>query len=494
MTASSARPPASGARPPITVIGMGPSPLGGRAARRLAEATLVAGARRHLAAAGLAAPDRAPPHETHPPRTLEPSGAAPGRAALPNHDGVNQALTPGTPAPDRPASAPRPQIDVSGAPAPRVPAPDRPAPGPRIVELTGDLEPALAALADAGGRKVVLASGDPGFFGVVRVLAERFGRHRLEVIPSVSTVAAAFAAAGLPWDDALVVTAHGRDPEPAVHACLAHPKVAVLTQPGFGPAELAARLGGSGRRLVVAERLGEPDERVVEGEPAAIGTGRWADPNVVLVLDERRAIPAGKGRAWPARRAPTRWAMPEATFEHRDGMITKAEVRALALARLGPGLGDLVWDVGAGSGSVGVECARFGAAVIAVDRDPLACKLVAANAGRHQVDVRVVVGTAPEALAGLPDPDAVFVGGSGGALAAILQLVATRARRAVVVALSGADRHTRPERVLLAAQSLAAAGMEVDTVRLHASRFETTAGLRESRPINPVYLISGVRP
>lgn len=428
----------SNGQPPITVIGMGQSLLGDRAAERLASATLVAGARRHLTAAGL---------------------PAPGSTAL---DPV----------------APR-----SSTTSPQ-----------RIVELTGDLEPALAALAEAGGRRVVLASGDPGFFGVVRVLAERFGRDRLEVLPSVSAVAAAFAAAGLPWDDALVVTTHGRDPNPAVHACLAHPKVAVLTQPGFGPAELAERLRGSGRRLLVAERLGEPDERVVEGEPAAIEAGRWADPNVVLVLDECRAVPAGKGGAWPARRAPARWALPEAAFEHRDGMITKSEVRALALARLGPGLGDLLWDVGAGSGSVGVECARLGAAVIAVDRDPAACDLVAANAARHGVSVRVVEGTAPGALADLPDPDAVFVGGSGGALEGILPLVAARARRAVVVALTGAGRHARPERILVAARSLEEAGMDVDTVRLQAHRFEVTTHLRESLAINPVYLISGARP
>jgi len=447
----------SGERPRITVIGIGHPPLGDPAAARLAEATLIVGARRHLIAARLDPPSPARPG-------LVPVGATP------------------------------PGPTASGPTGPLHPLPGGTTPGRRIVELTGDLEPALAALAAADGPSVVLASGDPGFFGVVRVLAERFGRHRLEVLPSVSSVAATFAAAGLPWDDALVVTAHGRDPDPAVHACLAHPKVAVLTQPGFGPAELAARLAGSGRRLLVAERLGEPEQRVVEGDPAGIEARRWADPNVVLVLDERRAVPLGKGGAWPARRAPARWALQEAAFEHRDGMITKSEVRALALARLGPGVGDLVWDVGAGSGSVGVECARLGAAVIAVDRDPLACKLVAANAERHGVAVRVVDGAAPAALDALPDPDAVFVGGGGGALEAILRLVAVRARRAVVVALSGAGAHARPDRVLLAARSLAAAGMDVETALLQASRFETTTGLTESLAINPVYLVSGARP
>jgi precorrin-6Y C5,15-methyltransferase (decarboxylating) len=366
--------------------------------------------------------------------------------------------------------------------------PDR----PRVV-LGGDLQPALDAIAASQGPVVVLASGDPGFFGIVRALAARFGRGRLEVLPAVSTVAAAFAAAGLPWDDAVVVSAHGRDVRPALNACLAHPKVAVLTQPGFGPAELAAELHGLDRRVLVAARLGEPGERVVEADPATIAAGHWADPNVVLVLDERAAVGTAKAAAWPARRTPTRWALPEAAFEHRGGMITKAEVRALALARLGPGVGDLVWDVGAGSGSVGVECARMGAAAVAVDREPAACALVRRNAARHGVTVRVVEGQAPAALAGLPEPDAAFVGGGGEALPGILQVVAARARRAVVVALTG-GRLTSAERVLAAARALAAAGLEVDTVRVHSERFDNAELLQGAHAINPVFLVTGVRP
>ncbi len=372
---------------------------------------------------------------------------------------------------------------------------------------------AVEALRGAAGPVVVLASGDPGFFGIVRALAERFGRGRLEVVPGVSPVAAAFARAALPWDDALVVSAHGRDPGPAVNACLAHPKVAVLTEPGFGPAQLAAALAGHGRRFLVAERLGDPGERVVEGDAAEIAAGRWADPNVVVVFDPAAAVGA-KGRAWPARRAPERWALPEAAFEHRPpsdghgpearlgvptgteqddllpewaGMVTKAEVRALALARLGPGLGDLVWDVGAGSGSVGVECARLGAAVLAVERDPAARRLVAANAARHGVGVTVVAGSAPEALEGLPEPDAVFVGGTGGALEGVCKLVAVRARRAVVLALAGI------ERVVPAASLLAEGGLEVETVLLQASRVRGVGGLHRLVPVNPVFLVSGVR-
>lgn len=356
----------------------------------------------------------------------------------------------------------------------------------RTVTLTGDIKAAFDAIAACDGEAVVLASGDPGFFGIVRALAERFGRSDLEVIPSVSSVAAAFAHAGLSWDDAIVVSAHGRDPRGAINVCRAHPKVAVLTEPAFGPSELAGALAGLGRRFVVAELLGSAQERIVEGTAEEIAVVRFVDPNVVLVLDNERAV-GTKGGMWPPRRSPARWALDEDDFEHRGGMITKAEVRAFALARLGPGTGDLVWDVGAGSGSVAVECALHGAAVVAVERDADACELVSRNADRHGVRVEVVSGEAPDALEGLPDPQAVFVGGTGGAFEAVLEVVAARADRAVVVALAGL------ERVEAAGELLAGGGLDVDAVLAQAARLRPVAGVLRLAPINPVFLVCGVR-
>uniref|UniRef100_UPI0015F075C9 precorrin-6y C5,15-methyltransferase (decarboxylating) subunit CbiE n=1 Tax=Streptomyces sp. WELS2 TaxID=2749435 RepID=UPI0015F075C9 len=109
--------------------------------------------------------------------------------------------------------------------------------------VLGPLAPALDTIAEYVGKElpvVVLASGDPGFFGIVRALAERFGAGLLDVRPGVSSVATAFARIGLPWDDAVVVSAHGRELRTAVNVCRARPKVAVLTGPGAGPAELGA--------------------------------------------------------------------------------------------------------------------------------------------------------------------------------------------------------------------------------------------------------------
>jgi precorrin-6Y C5,15-methyltransferase (decarboxylating) len=168
-------------------------------------------------------------------------------------------------------------------------------------------------------------------------------------------------------------------------------------------------------------------------------------------------------------------------------MVTKAEVRALVLARLGPGTGDLVWDVGCGSGSVAVECARLGAAAIALDRDREAVELTTRNAVAHGVPVQAVHGTAPTALAGLPDPDAAFVGGGGDDLAAILDACGARARRCVVATLA------LVERAGPALDRLAAAGLEADATMLQASRLRPLAGGHRLAAENPVFVVTGVR-
>ncbi|MFG1847922.1 precorrin-6y C5,15-methyltransferase (decarboxylating) subunit CbiE [Micromonospora carbonacea] len=388
-------------------------------------------------------------------------------------------------------------------------------PGCATVAL-GPLAPALerlAAAVAAGTPAVVLASGDPGLFGIVRRL--HADGLPLRVLPAVSSVAAAFARAGLPWDGAAVVSAHGRALRPALNAARALPAVAVLTAPGAGAAEIGAGLVGWPRRLVVAERLGTPAERIVETTPQAAAGTAWADPHVLLSLADPAPAdppgPAGPGPAGPGPAGPGPagpgvggaaagaradnqpaaapaggWALPEDAYAHRDSMITKAEVRALAVARLRPRLGRLVWDVGAGSGSVGIECALLGAAVIAVERDPDAVGLVRRNAAAHRVDVRVVAGPAPAALAGLPDPDAVFVGGGG--LAALAAVAARRPVR-VVAALAALDR------VAPALDLLRGHGYRVEGVQLSAARLaDLPGGSVRLAATNPVFVLTADHP
>ncbi|HJQ28208.1 MAG TPA: precorrin-6y C5,15-methyltransferase (decarboxylating) subunit CbiE [Rubrobacter sp.] len=357
----------------------------------------------------------------------------------------------------------------------------------RAVVLKGDLSDALARIEGTVGPVVVLASGDPGFFGIVRLLGARFGRENLRVVPGLSSVALAFARAGLSWDDAVTVSAHGRDPRRAVNLCRAHPKVAVLTSPQFGPAELAQTLEGLDRSFVVAEKLGEQDERIFHGDGATVAGMEWEDPNVVLILDEGRV---SRSRGWISSglRSPERWGLPEDEFERRSGMITKSATRAFILSRLGPGPGDLIWDVGAGSGSVAIESARLGAATIAIERDPGSCARIRRNAERHGVYVQVIEGGAPEVLRDLPGPDSVFVGGTGGAFEEVVRLAAVRARRSVVLAL------VTLERVVPAAQTLEDCGLEVETTFLQTSRMKDVGGLHRLAAESNTFVVSGSRP
>ncbi|MET8255553.1 precorrin-6y C5,15-methyltransferase (decarboxylating) subunit CbiE [Micromonospora sp. NPDC005197] len=373
-------------------------------------------------------------------------------------------------------------------------------PGVDTVVL-GPLAPAVRRLSvavAAGVPAVVLASGDPGLFGIVRRL--RTAGLPLRVAPAVSSVAAAFARAGLPWDGAAVVTAHGRDPRPALNACRALPLVAVLTAPGVGAAELGAGLIGWSRRLVVAEHLGTDAERVRAVTPEQAAAGTWSDPHVLLsiadtapagfvptdVTPDRVATGGMRADNQPAAAPAGGWALPEDRYAHRDSMITKSEVRALVVARLRPRLGRLVWDVGAGSGSVGIECALLGAAVLAVEQEPASAATIRANAATHAVDVRLVIGRAPAALAGLPEPDAVFVGGGG---VDVLTAVVARRPERVVLTLAALDR------VAPAVGLLRAAGYTVEGSQLSAARLaDLPGGSIRLAATNPVVVLTGERP
>jgi precorrin-6B C5,15-methyltransferase / cobalt-precorrin-6B C5,C15-methyltransferase len=353
--------------------------------------------------------------------------------------------------------------------------------GAKQTEITR-LEDALEEICQASGPVAVLASGDPGFFGIVRSLRARGIVPR--VIPAVSSVAIAFARLGLDWDDALVLSAHGRDPLPVSAAALAHPKVAILTAPGECGRQLARVLLKAGRRVYAAERLGGPGERVAE--LTADTVGGLADPNLLVSVDPAADPAAGPGWVAGHRGAPAGWALPDETFAYRDSMITKAEVRAVVLARLGPGLGRTVWDLGSGSGSVAVECARFGASVIAIESDPRQCARIEQNAAAHGVAVRLARGRAPGILAGLPGPDALFAGGGGDAVfAAALRL--GRPARAVVT-LASVDR------VRTVSELLAEHGYRVGGLQLQASRLTSLpGGSVRLAAANPVFVLSGER-
>ncbi|MGI9033437.1 MAG: precorrin-6y C5,15-methyltransferase (decarboxylating) subunit CbiE [Acidimicrobiales bacterium] len=348
-------------------------------------------------------------------------------------------------------------------------------PGTRRLVVGADLGPVVEGIASEPGRVCVLASGDPGFFGIGRVLAEGLGPGALDVHPALSSVALAFARLGLPWDDATVVSAHGRPLAHAARRAAAAAKAAVLTSPDSPPQVLGrelARLGARHRRVVVCSHLGDPDEAVLEldGVPA-LAAGTWDPLSVVVLLDGPAVAPA----------AALAWGLADDDYAHRQGMITKAEVRAVALGKLALPPSGVLWDVGAGSGSVAVECARLAPAlrVLAVERDPDGARRVRENATAHGATVELVEGSAPGCLAALPDPDRVFVGGGGTAvLDAVLARLTPGGR--VVATCAALDR------------AVAAAERLGQMVQVQVSRAEPLpdGGLRLAAA-NPVFVAWG---
>ncbi|MEU0130240.1 MULTISPECIES: precorrin-6y C5,15-methyltransferase (decarboxylating) subunit CbiE [unclassified Streptomyces] len=348
----------------------------------------------------------------------------------------------------------------------------------------GSVELAARRIAGHRGSAVVLADGDPGFFGVVRALRKPEHGLEVEVVPAVSSVAAAFARAGMPWDDAQIVVAHPRTLRRAVNVIRAHHKVAVLTSPGAGPVELALLLDGVHRTFVICEELGSARERVTVLTSDKTADHTWRDPNVVIVVGSGpEAVADG---VWIAGRRPEvvrGWALPDASYGEREGGEGESPgLRAAQLARLGPRTGDLVWDIGSGGGALAVEAARFGAAVIAVDSDPDACARTAAAARTFQVAVQVVRGSAPHVLERLPEPDVVRIGGGG-----------------VPVATAVAER--RPERIVTHASNrdeaealcgaLAETGYTVECALLQSVELDTSDWAERERSV--VFLLSAVR-
>jgi precorrin-6Y C5,15-methyltransferase (decarboxylating) len=263
----------------------------------------------------------------------------------------------------------------------------------------------IALYRDRGEQVCILVSGDPGFFGLARLATARLAPDRVVQHPAPSSIALAFARIGDHWDDAVVISAHGRPLQPAIDAVLAHPKVAVLAGPDCPPEELGRsllRAGGPPRLVAVVSRIGEADEALWEGEPTGLAEGSFDPMSVVIV----RSPSPRSAPGWS-------WGLPDGHYDHRAGMITKAEVRAVALGKLAIPPAGVMWDVGAGSGSISAECARLapGLQIFAIERGNDDAARVRRNlAGSTAV---VVEGIAPAVLGDLPDPDRVFVGGGG---------------------------------------------------------------------------------
>jgi len=294
------------------------------------------------------------------------------------------------------------------------------------VEIAADFENMVQRIADhPDHRIVILATGDPLFYGTARFLCDRLGKERFEVIPHVSTMQLAFARVKESWDEAYLTNMANQVLDRAVERIRSAEKVGLFTTEETPPAKVAQTL--LDRQIdyfsaYVCENLGAPDERVTQGELSDVA-GQEFSPLNVMILIRKPNVP-DRPAAMIGRRL---FGNPDEAFlqsKPKRGLLTPAEVRAIALAELDIGPASIVWDVGAGSGSVAVEAAQIASkgTAYAIEMDLEDHRLISANAERFGISNLVpVLGKAPEAWQDLPDPDAVFVGGTGRAVAHIVE-------------------------------------------------------------------------
>jgi precorrin-6Y C5,15-methyltransferase (decarboxylating) len=289
---------------------------------------------------------------------------------------------------------------------------------PQQQAISGDLEELIQQIQAAGERRVVvLTVGDPLFYGTARFLFDRLGKERFEVLPHVSSMQLAFARVKENWDEAYQANLASQKLEWVVERIRSAETVGLFTTEEIPPAAVAQAL--LDRKIdyftaYVCENLGSPDERVTQSELADVSRHEYAPLNVMILV--RKPNTPDRPAALAGRRL---FGNPDETFlqsKPKRGLLTPAEVRSIALAELDLGPLSTVWDVGAGSGSVSVEAGQLVSSgqVFAIEMDPDDYQLILTNAERFQVtNVTAVLGRAPEAWAGLPRPDAIFVGGSG---------------------------------------------------------------------------------
>ncbi len=278
-------------------------------------------------------------------------------------------------------------------------------------------------------RTVVLTSGDPFYFGLGQRIVKQLGKDRVLAYPNITTVQALFARLKEPWEYVKVLSLHGRKGAKAawMRELRYNPRIALFTDPSHSPDRIARMLldaGFSDRMLVAAEDLGLPTERIRRLSLEEASREEFSPLNLVALFPDELSS-QGLGSDLPV------LGIPDEELRHQAGLITKMEVRAVVLAQLQLKPDLVLWDLGAGSGSIAIEAARIGrlAQVVAVEKNEERCRDLIANVKRFQCpEIRVAQGNAAEILSGLPDPDRVFIGGSGGDVEAILDQTISRLR------------------------------------------------------------------
>jgi precorrin-6Y C5,15-methyltransferase (decarboxylating) len=359
------------------------------------------------------------------------------------------------------------------------------------VRIGADLPEVVARLrANLGRRRLaVVATGDPLFYGTARYLCEKVGPEHFEVMPHVSSMQLAFARIKETWEEAYLTDLSARPLEEVLDKVRTAETVGLFTSEHNHPARVARELLARGIDYFTAwvcENLGGKDERITRGELADVRDMKF-DPQNILILKRKPDRP-DRPRVVARLR---RFGNPDDVFAQtrpKTGLITQAEVRAVALSQLDLHPGQVMWDVGAGSGSVAIEAAGLVAPgpVYAIEQDSADYHLIVANAAAFGVsNVKPVFGTAPDVFGGLPPPDAIFVGGNGGEVARLLEasFAALRSGGRLVTNVGTVEMLTATYAVL---KRLAA---RVEVLLMNLSRGVEQLEALRFEAVNPTFLL-----
>lgn len=364
-----------------------------------------------------------------------------------------------------------------------------------VWDVGSDYEALAVRLADSAELQVViLTAGDPLFYGTARFLCDRIGKSRIRVIPNVSTMQLAFARVKENWDEAYLTDLANQTIEHVVQKIRTAERVGLFTTSKITPQTLAVALLEAGIdyfTAYVCENLGSPDERVTTGTLKEISTSSFDSLNVVILL--RHPTAPDRPTEMIGKRI---FGNPDEMFlqtKPKRGLLTPSEIRCLALAELNLGPTSIVWDVGAGSGSVAIEAAQLapGGKIYAIEMDVDDFGLISQNAERFGVNnVFAIHGAAPSAWDDLPDPDAVFIGGTGRQLATIVLDVIARLKPGgrLVADMASIDNVAEVQGILRKATgdvnvwmfNVAKGNYQLERVRFDAQ--------------NPIFLLSAIKP
>lgn len=348
--------------------------------------------------------------------------------------------------------------------------------------VLGPLSELLEFLKETEKRVVILASGDPNFFGISRFLLRNLPKERIAIFANVTSMQYAFSRIKEPWDDAIFVSVHGRGMHAAVDKIVASEKACVLTDKVNTPAAIAREMierGAEGYEVWLCEDLGLASERFTRTDVRGLLELKPSDLNILILIKtyEPNLV------HYPL------IGIADDEFQTVKKLITKQEVRAVTLAKLQLQDDLVMWDIGAGSGSVSIEASNLmpNGRIFALERNPPCVGFIQENLKKFCArNVKLIEAYAPDGLDELPDPDRVFIGGAGGQLEDIIDTVDRRLKPDGLIVLNAVTLDTLAKSV----EYLEDHGYDVEASCVNISRTRKLTEYKLFEAQNPVYIIT----